>query len=124
MHVALQVKPIPPSPVGPSVQTLLQHSSQSAHGLPAGRHTPPPGRQRLTPFSVLRQMALPPLQQFCDAPLPPQTSPSARQLVPPVLGPLLLQRRTPSTSGALQVPEQHSTSEVQTSFTATQPHIG
>jgi hypothetical protein len=82
------------------------------------------GTQRETPSLVLTQIALPPLQQFCDAPRPPQTSPSATQVLPPVFGPVELQRRTPSASAVPHDPVQHSRFEVQTSLTGRQPHIG
>jgi hypothetical protein len=61
---------------------------------------------------VLTQLLLPPLQQFCEAPRPPQTSPSGTQLW------ARAQRRTPSLSGVPQDPEQHELSEVQTSSSA------
>jgi hypothetical protein len=67
------------------------------------------GKQRETPLPVGRHEALPPLQQFCEEPRPPQTSPSGRQL------PALTHRRTPSASAVPQEPEQQAPSEVQTS---------
>jgi hypothetical protein len=76
------------------------------------------GKQRETPLLVARQTAFPPLQQFCDAPRPPQTSPSGTQVW------ALWQRRTPSVSAAPQEPEQQAPSEVQTSSSGLQPHIG
>jgi hypothetical protein len=67
------------------------------------------GTQRETPSLVLTQAALPPLQQFCDAPRPPQTSPSGTQL------PTLAQRRTPTLSAVPHDPEQQSVFAVHTS---------
>jgi hypothetical protein len=64
------------------------------------------------------QTALPPLQQFCDAPFPPHTSPSGTQFC------ARAQRRTPSASGVPHEPEQHWRSSTHTSFNATQPHMG
>jgi hypothetical protein len=76
------------------------------------------GTQRETPSLVLMQTALPPLQQFCDAPRPPQTSPSGTQFC------TLTQRRTPRLSGVPHDPEQQSGLDVHTSFNGRQPHIG
>jgi hypothetical protein len=67
---------------------------------------------------VFPQAAFPPLQQFCEAPRPPHTSPSGRQL------PTFTQRRTPYASAALHEPEQQSIFDVHTSSVARQPHIG
>jgi hypothetical protein len=66
----------------------------------------------------LTQFDLPPLQQFCDAPRPPQTSPSGWQFC------ARWQRRTPSPSGVPHDPEQHCRFDVQMSFSAWHPHIG
>jgi hypothetical protein len=119
MHVDPHTRAIPPS-TACGTQMWLQHSSHSAQAWPAGKQAPPLfGKQRLTPLLVLTQLALPPLQQFCDAPLPPQTSPSGTQLKP-----VLLQRRTPSASGAPHSFEQHSKFAVHTSSYVVQPHIG
>jgi hypothetical protein len=98
------------APPGPGTHTLLQHSSQSAQGVPAGKQVPPwLGKQRFTPSSVGTQLDLPPLQQFWDAPRPPHTSPSGTQFC------AFTQRRTPSASAVPQEPEQHPASEMQTS---------
>jgi hypothetical protein len=76
------------------------------------------GKQRATPLQVARHAALPPVQQFCEAPRPPQTSPSGKQL------PTLTHRRTPSASAVPQEPEQQAASDVQTSSYGLQAHIG
>jgi hypothetical protein len=97
-------------PFAPGRQTLLQQLSHRAHGEPAGRQAPPAlGTQRETPSPVLMQLALPPVQQFCDAPSPPHTSPSGWQFC------AFAQRRTPSPSGVPHDPEQHCLSPVHTS---------
>ncbi len=57
--------------------------------------------QRQTPVIELWQPLLPPLQQFCVTPWPPQTSPSGWQL------PTRAQRESPEPSG-WQLPEQQS----------------
>ncbi len=105
MQVAAHWKPF-----GPMMQMSLQQLSHKAQGEPGGRHWPPAfGTQRLTPSPVVTQLALPPVQQFCDAPRPPHTSPSGTQFC------ARTHRRTPSGSGAPHEPEQHSRSEVHTS---------
>lgn len=63
--------------------------------------------QRETPVDEVWQPDLPPLQQFCDAPSPPHTSPSGTQL------PTRSQRRSPDESAAPHLPEQQSLSFVQ-----------
>jgi hypothetical protein len=113
-HALAHVKP-----VGPGRQTWLQQLSQSAHAWPTGKHAAPAfGTHRDTPSLVFTQAALPPLQQFCEAPMPPHTSPSGKQL------PTFTQRCTPYASGAPHEPEQQSTLDVHTSSMARQPHIG
>jgi hypothetical protein len=74
--------------------------------------------QRATPTADFTQADLPPLQQFCEAPRPPQTSPSGVQL------PKRWQRRSPCASGAPHDPEQQSLSVVQKSWYGLQPPIG
>jgi hypothetical protein len=119
MQVDPHTKAIPPS-TACGTQMWLQHSSHRAQAWPAGKQAPPLfGKQRLTPLLVLTQLALPPLQQFCDAPLPPHTSPSGTQL-----NPVLLQRRTPSASGGPHSFEQHSKFAVHMSSYVWHPHIG
>ncbi len=76
------------------------------------------GTHRETPSPVVRQLLLPPLQQFWDAPRPPQTSPSGTQLC------ARTQRRTPSASGVPHDPEQHCPFETHTSSYGRHPHIG
>jgi hypothetical protein len=67
MHAAPQLNPV--GDRGSGVQMRLQHSSPMWHDAPFGKQAPPNvGKQRLTPVEVLLQLALPPLQQFCDAP--------------------------------------------------------
>ncbi len=77
-----------------------QHSSGTVHGVgfvevPASRHAPL-AKQRDTPSDVGQQFfwLLTAAQQFCEAPWPPHTSPSARQRV------VFWQRLTPLESGA------------------------
>jgi hypothetical protein len=63
--------------------------------------------QRETPVDAVWHPDLPPLQQFCEAPSPPHTSPSGRQL------PTRTQRRSPEESAVPHEPEQQSLSLVQ-----------
>jgi hypothetical protein len=107
-----QTKPVPP---GLGMQMWLQHSSLKAQVAPMGKHAPPKfAQQRDTPMLVFWHAALPPLQQFCEAPCPPHTSPSARQWRP-------AQRRRPKPSAAPHVIEQHCAFEVQISLSTRQP---
>ena len=108
MHDALQEKPV--AEVGSGVQTPEQHESASEHATPVLRHGKPNvGLQRETPVAVLWHPALPPEQQFCEAPRPPHTSPSGWQL------PNRSQRRRPVASGTPHLSEQQSLSLVQRS---------
>jgi hypothetical protein len=118
MHVDPHTNAVPPSTVC-GTQMWLQHWSQRAQGVPLGKQAAWGGRHRLTPSLVVTQLLLPPEQQFCDAPLPPHTSPSGTQL-----NPVLLHRRTPSASGAPHSFEQHSKFAVHRSSYVWQPHIG
>jgi hypothetical protein len=108
-HVAAHLKPVDDD--GSGRHRLLQQLSHKLHSWPAAKHAPMFGTHRETPSPVLMQLDLPPLQQFCDAPRPPQTSPSGWQLNPP-----RVQRRTPSASTTPHDPEQHCLSDVQRSL--------
>jgi hypothetical protein len=67
MHAAPQLNPV--GDWGSGVQMRLQHWSPMLQAAPVGKQAPPKfGKQRLTPVDVVRQLSLPPLQQFCDAP--------------------------------------------------------
>jgi len=93
--------------------TCEQQSSHCVHDAPAALHAPPP-KQRLTPTEVVTQSLL---QQFCDAPWPPHTSPSFKH------EPFLAQRLSVLVLSANEhLPLQHCTSAVQTSFSTVQPH--
>lgn len=92
-----QAKPVGEPGLG--TQMPEQHSSGTVHGwMPppeVSRHMPL-AKQRDTPDDVGQQFLFGPTaaQQFCDAPWPPHTSPSARQDV------IFWQRLTPLESAA------------------------
>jgi hypothetical protein len=110
-HAALQANPV--DDPGTGRHRCEQHWSPKLHSPPLATHALE-GLHRATPIAVALQDALPPLQQFCDEPRPPHTSPSARQLSLP-------HRRSPYASTAAHFAEQQSRSFVQISLYARQP---
>lgn len=110
-HVAAHEKPVGEPPLG--AHTCEQQSSHCVHDAPAALHAAPP-KQRLTPIDVVLQSLL---QQFCDAPWPPHTSPSLRH------EPFLAQRLSVLVLSAnVHSPLQHWLLAVHTSFSTEQPH--
>jgi len=117
MHAAAQKYPV--GDESSWRQIFEQHSSARWHAAPVAAHSVPElGKQRETPLVVRWQDALPPVQQFWEAPSPPQTSPSGRQLPP------RSHRRRPRASGVPHACEQHSAFLVQTSWYVRQPPSG
>lgn len=124
----MQAKPV--GEFGLATQTFEQHSSGTVHGVglpgvPAGLHSAGLTKQRDTPVEVGQQFFWLPCaaQQFCEAPCPPHTSPSARHAV------VFWQRLTPLESAA-QAPAcvvpfesqlQQSASATHGSFCTRQP---
>jgi len=85
-HAPEQAKPVGEPGLG--THTCEQHWSGTVHGVgepgvPASRHCVGCTKQRDTPVEVGQQFLTLPCaeQQFCDAPWPPHTSPSARHEV-------------------------------------------
>ncbi|MDB4967381.1 MAG: hypothetical protein JWN44_3070 [Myxococcales bacterium] len=115
---------------GLATHTFEQHSSGMLQGVglpgvPAGLQTAGLTKQRETPVEVGQQFLTLPCaaQQFCDAPWPPHTSPSARHDV------VFWQRLTPLESAAqapawvapLESQLQQSASATHGSFCTRQP---